>query len=108
MKEVFQLDARRFINQYRKFRQMVREEIGDMDEDATILLFTLYARHLSTKSRQDNNPFSYYRSYMNNSALDKFSENFMNNLFKGFYEPFSKDSDFDPDSEDNDDLPPNF
>jgi hypothetical protein len=102
------MDARRFINQYRKFRQIVQEEIGEMDEDATILLFTLYARHLSTKKRQDSNPFNYYKSYMNNSALDKFSENFMNNLFKDFYEPFSGDSDIDPDSEDNDDLPPNF
>lgn len=79
-----------------------------MDEDATILLFTLYARHLSDKKRQDSNPFNYYKSYMNNSALDKFSENFMNNLFKDFYEPFGGGSDLDPDSEDNDDLPPNF
>jgi hypothetical protein len=93
------MDARRFVNQYRKFRQIVRDEIGDLDEEIVISLFALYGKHLGTKSPQEKNPFNYYQKYMNSTNLDDFAKNFMD---------YFSYSGVDPDSEDNDDTPPNF
>lgn len=93
------MDARRFVNQYRKFRQIVRDEIGNLEEEIVISLFSLYSRHLGKKSLKEQNPFNYYQKYMNNTSLDDFAKNFM--------DYFSYDG-LDPDSEDNDDMPPNF
>jgi hypothetical protein len=93
------MDARRFVNQYRKFRQIVRDEIGDLEEEIVISLFALYGRYLGTKNRQENNPFNYYNKYMNSTYLDDFAKNFMD---------YFKSGGLDPDSDDNDDMPPNF
>jgi hypothetical protein len=47
-----------FIQEYRKFRQSVREEIGDVREDDILLLFGLYL------DRRPINPFSGLESIM--------------------------------------------
>lgn len=102
---MIQMDARRFVNQYRKFRQIVKEEIGDLEEEIVISLFSLFARNLSAKQKEDNNPFKDYMNYKtNNSKLDDWSQNFLN-YFMADFSPFFKKDDIDPDSDENDDNP---
>jgi len=103
---LIRMDARRFVNQYRKFRQIVKEEIGDLEEEIIISLFSLFARRLSAKQKQDNNPFKNYMDYYkkNNSNIDDWSQNFLN-YFIADFSPFYKKDDIDPDSDENDDTP---
>jgi len=100
------MDARRFVNQYRKFRQIVKEEIGELEEETVISLFSLFARHLSAKQKQNNNPFKNYMDYYkkNTSNIDDWSQNFLN-YFIADFSPFYKKDDIDPDSDENDDTP---
>ena len=84
------MDARRFVNQYRKFNQIVKEEIGDLEEEIVISLFSLFARHLSVKQKRDNNPFKNYMDYYkkNTSNIDDWSQNLLNYFI--VFSPFTR------------------
>ena len=51
-----------FIDHYRKFRNVLFEECGDMEEDNIILLYSLYLEHKNSVNPDDpdfdDDPFS--------------------------------------------------
>jgi hypothetical protein len=74
---------KRFINDYRKFRQMARQEIGDIREDDVLILFSLFLE------QQPAFPLPL-------GGLETFLQSLS---------PFLNPSDANPDDDDNDDDP---
>jgi hypothetical protein len=74
---------KQFINDYRKFRQITRDEIGDIREDDLLILFSLYLE------RKPAFPLPL-------GGLETFFQSLA---------PFLNPSETDPDGEDNDDDP---
>ncbi len=73
-----------FIDEYRRFRHLVREEIGDIEEPDIMMLFSIYVER-----RPIQNPFA---------GLETF--------FKGYTDIFQPNNpNNDPDDESNDDDP---
>ena len=73
-----------FIDEYRRFRHLVREEIGDLEEPDIMMLFSIYIER-----RPIQNPFA---------GLESF--------FKGYTDIFQPNNpNNDPDDESNDDDP---
>lgn len=54
-----------FIDQYRKFRHLCREEIGDLEDGEIMMLFSIYLE----QRPQFNNPFSGLESFSLNTHL---------------------------------------
>ena len=74
---------KQFINDYRKFRQIARQDIGDVREDDLIMLFSLFLE------RQPAFPLPL-------GGLETFLQSLA---------PLFNPSETDPDGEDNDDDP---
>jgi hypothetical protein len=73
-----------FIDEYRRFRHLVREEIGDLEEVDIMTLFCVWVENKPTIQ----NPFA---------GLETF--------FKGYQDIFQNNSNDDPDDEDFNDDP---
>ena len=75
-----------FIDQYRKFRHLCREEIGDLEDGEIMMLFSIYLE----QRPQFNNPFSGLESFFTQ--------------YSSLFNPNNNPSD-DPDDEDFNDDP---
>lgn len=71
-----------FIDHYRKFRNVLFEECGDMEEDNIILLYSLYLEH-----KNSVNPFAGLESFFSQYS----------SLFKPHTNNDPEDPDFDDD-----------
>jgi|TARA_R110000822_G_scaffold16853_4_gene56960 hypothetical protein len=75
--------VKQFINNYRKFRQITRQEIGDIREDDLLILFSLFLE------QQPSIPLAF-------GGLESFFQSLS---------PFLNPSEVNPDADENDDDP---